>query len=285
MRRGIPRVLALALLGALMLAAAGCQSSAKKHLYAAEDLFEKRDLKGAQAELREAVKEDPNLADAHKSLAHVDEYLGDTDEAGKEFMAASALDPTDQKIMAKARYYRYLQQLSQQADKALDAVKAGDTEQGMKDLKAALQDTKSKASRDHVSNDIKQAIPILVQKGDQLAAQKKYVDAEKAYEDAIHGYVYVAQAENKQSLDPAADQVMHKANEAAKEGHAPDMMFRLLNDIIAFDPDNKSANIELAQVYLRRSPPDYGTAADLMERAGAPDNEVKKLRAEAKRNR
>jgi hypothetical protein len=78
---------------------------------------------------------------------------------------------------------------------------------------------------------------------------------------------------------------MHKANEAAKEGNTPDLMFRLLNDIIAFDPDNKSANIELAQVYLRRKPPDYDTAADLMERAGAPDNEVKKLRAEAKHHR
>src|SRR5690348_9529717 len=165
MRRGIPRALALALLGAFMFAAAGCQSSAKKHLYKAEDLFEKRDLKGAQAELREAVKEDPNLADAHKSLAHVDEYLGDSDEAGKEYMAASALDPTDQKIMAKARYYRYLQQLSQQADKALDTIKSGDIDGGMKDLKAALQETKSKASRDHVSGDIKQAIPIIVQKG------------------------------------------------------------------------------------------------------------------------
>lgn len=284
MRRGIPRALALALLAVFMLAAAGCQSSAKKHLYKAEDLFEKRDLKGAQAELREAIKEDPNLLDAHKSLAHVDEYLGDTDEAGKEFMAASALDPTDQKIMAKARYYRYLQQLSQQADKALDTVKSGDIEQGMKDLKAALQETKTKATRDHVAGDINQAIPIIVQKGDELAGQKKYVDAEKAYEQAIRGYVYVAEADHKQSLDPGADAVMHKANEAAKNAGTPDLTFRMLNDIISFDPDNKSANIELAQVYLRRKPPDYDTAADLMERAGAPDNEVKKLRAEAKRH-
>ena len=50
-------------------------------------------------------------------------------------------------------------------------------------------------------------------------------------------------------------------------------------------PYNKTANIELAQVYIRRNPPDYSTAADLMERAGAPDAEVAKLRAEAKKHR
>src|SRR6202022_320412 len=103
--RGTPRRLALTAL-AIVLTAAGCQSSAKKHLYKAEDLFEKRDLKGAQAELRESGKEDPNLTDAHNSLARVDEYLHDYDEAGKEFMIASQQDPGNQKTMAKARYYR-----------------------------------------------------------------------------------------------------------------------------------------------------------------------------------
>ena len=54
--------------------------------------------------------------------------------------------------------------------------------------------------------------------------------------------------------------------------------------MLTFDPDNKTANMELAQVYLRRDPPDYATAADFKERAGAPDAEVKKLRAEAKKH-
>jgi len=55
--------------------------------------------------------------------------------------------------------------------------------------------------------------------------------------------------------------------------------------VLTVDPDNKTANMELAQVYLRRTPPDYDTAADLEERGGAPDADVKKLRDEAKRHR
>ena len=43
--------------------------------------------------------------------------------------------------------------------------------------------------------------------------------------------------------------------------------------------------MELAQVYLRRKPPDYDTAADLEERGGAPDAEVSKLRDKAKKHR
>lgn len=281
--RGIPRPLALTAF-AIALTAAGCQSSAKKHLYAAEDLFEKRDLKGAQAELRESVKEDPNLTDAHNSLARVDEYLHDYDEAGKEFMIASQQDPTNQKTMAKARYYRFLAQLTEQADKALDEVKSGDSDTGMKDLKAALQETKTKDSRDHVLGDIQQAIPVIVTQGDGQAAQKKYVDAVKTYSIAINGYMYIAEA-NQKPIDSGADEVMHKANEAAKAGNDTDLTFKLFNDVLTADPDNKTANIELAQVYIRRSPPDYSTAADLMERAGAPDAEVNKLRAAAKKHR
>lgn len=284
MRRGIPRVLALALLAALPILA-GCQSSAKKHLYKAEDLFEKRDLKGAQAELREAVKEDPNLLDAHKSLAHIDEYLGDYDEAGAEYQAASTLDPTDQKLLGKARYYHYLQQIGQQADKALDEVKSGDAEQGMKDLKAALVGTKTKSSRDHVAGDLQQAIPLIVQQGDKQLQDKKYPDAVKTYEQAIRGYMLLAEANGKQQMDPAADRVMHAANEAANQAGTSDMMFRLLNDVLTVDPESKTANMELAHVYLRRNPPDYDTAADLQERAGAPDSEVKELRAKAKHHR
>lgn len=281
MRSGTPRALALTVL--ISLALAGCQSSAKKHLYAAEDLFEKRDLKGAQAELRESVKEDPSLTDAHNSLARVDEYLHDYDEAGKEFMIASQQDPTNQKTMAKARYYRFLAQITQQADKALDEVKSGDSDTGMKDLKAALQETKTQDSRDHVIADIKQAIPPIVQSGDQQVQQKKFVDAANTYQIAIRGYMYIAEATQK-PMDAGADPVIHKANEAAKNGRAPDMTFKMLNDVLTADPDNKTANIELAQVYIRRTPPDYSTAADLMERAGASDAEVKKLRVAAKKH-
>jgi tetratricopeptide (TPR) repeat protein len=282
MRRGIPRALAWGLL-ATTFAIAGCQSSAKKHLYKAEDMFEKRDLKGAQVELREAVKEDPNLTDAHNSLARVDEYLKDYDEAGKEFMIASQQDPGNQKTMAKARYYRYLQQITQQGDKALDEVKSGDSENGMKDLKAALQETKTSESRAHIVDNLRQAIPVVVQQAEEKSQQKQYAESVTIYQRAIQGYMYIAEATQK-PMDKSADAVMHKANEAAKAAGTPDMMFKILNDVMIADPDNKTANIELAQVYIRRKPPDYSTAADLMERAGASDSEVKKLRAQAKRH-
>jgi tetratricopeptide (TPR) repeat protein len=287
--RRIPRPLALTAL-AIVLTAAGCQSSAKKHLYAAEDLFEKRDLKGAQAELREAIKEDPNLTDAHNSLARVDEYLHDTDEAGKEFMIASQQDPTNQKTMAKARYYRYLQQLSKQADTALDTVKSGDVTQGMTDLKGALQDAGkanlSKATIDHMIDDLRQAVAAVAQQAEQQAQQQKYADAMKTYDQAVRGYMLLALATKQQKLDPAVEAVMHSAGAAAQKGgdQAGQMFSTLLNDVLTFDPEDKTANMELAQLSLHQNPPDYSTAADLMERAGAPDAEVNKLRAAAKKH-
>ncbi|HTY54181.1 MAG TPA: hypothetical protein VMB26_03215, partial [Candidatus Binataceae bacterium] len=106
-------------------------------------------------------------------------------------------------------------------------------------------------------------------------------EAVKTYTLAINGYMYIAQA-NQKPLDPGADAIMHKVNEAAKAANQPDLTFKLLNDVLTADPDNKTANIELAQVYIRRNPPDYSTAADLMERAGASDAEVKAMRARAK---
>jgi len=287
--RGIPRRLALTAL-ALVLTAAGCQSSAKKHLYKAEDLFEKRDLKGAQAELREAVKEDPNLTDAHNSLARVDEYLHDYDEAGKEFMIASQQDPTNQKTMAKARYYRYLAQLSKQADNALDTVKSGDVTQGMTDLKGALQDAGkanlSKATIDHMIDDLRQAVAAVGQQADQQAQSQKFGDAMKTYDQAVRGYMLLALATKQQKLDPAVEAVMHSAGAAAQKGgdQASQMFSTLLNDVLTFDPEDKTANMELAQLSLHQNPPDYSTAADLMERAGAPDAEVNKLRAAAKKH-
>ena len=55
--------------------------------------------------------------------------------------------------------------------------------------------------------------------------------------------------------------------------------------MIGVYPDDKVANIELAAVYLSKSPPDYDTAADLEERGGAPDDQVRKLRDMAKKHR
>jgi tetratricopeptide (TPR) repeat protein len=284
MRRAIAHALIIPILFAIPLLG-GCQSESKKHLYKAEDLFEKRDLEGAQKELQLAIQADPNNVDAHKSLAHIDEFLGDQDGAAKEYEAASALDPSDQKIMQKARMYRAIQEMVNNANKAVDQVKSGDAEGGMRALKDALMASKSKYLRDKTIGYIKQAIPIIVQQADQQVKDKKYQDAIKSYEEAIRGYMLMAEASQTHTLDPGADAVLHSANEAAKDGGMPDATFKLLNDVLTVDPDNKSANLELAQVYLRRTPPDYDTAADLEERAGAPDADVKKLRDEAKHHR
>jgi tetratricopeptide (TPR) repeat protein len=284
MRRAIAHALIIPILFAIPLLG-GCQSESKKHLYKAEDLFEKRDLEGAQKELQLAIQADPNNVDAHKSLAHIDEFLGDQDGAAKEYEAASALDPSDQKIMQKARMYRAIQEMINNSNKAVDQVKSGDAEGGMRALKDALVASKSKYLRDKTVGYITQAIPIIVQQGDQQVKDKRYQDAIKSYDQAIRGYMMMAEVSPNHTLDPGADAVLHSANEAAKDGGMPDATFKLLNDVLTVDPDNKTANIELAQVYLRRTPPDYDTAADLEERAGAPDADVKKLRDEAKRHR
>ena len=284
MRRAIAHALIIPILFAIPLLG-GCQSETKKHLYKAEDLFEKRDLEGAQKELQLAIQADPNNVDAHKSLAHIDEFLGDQDGAAKEYEAASALDPSDQKILQKARMYRAIQEMIDNANKAVDQIKSGDAEGGMRALKDALMASKSKYLRDKTISYIKQAIPILVQQAEQQVKDKKYQDAIKSYDEAIRGFMLIAEASQTHTLDPGADAALHSANEAAKDGGMPDATFKLLNDVLTVDPDNKTANLELAQVYLRRTPPDYDTAADLEERAGAPDADVKKLRDEAKRHR
>ena len=187
MRRAIAHALIIPILFAIPLLG-GCQSESKKHLYKAEDLFEKRDLEGAQKELQLAIQADPNNVDAHKSLAHIDEFLGDQDGAAKEYEAASALDPSDQKIMQKARMYRAIQEMINNANKAVDQIKSGDAEGGMRALKDALMASKSKYLRDKTIGYIKQAIPIIVQQGDQQVKDKKYQDAIKSYDEAIRGY-------------------------------------------------------------------------------------------------
>jgi len=260
----------------------GCMSKAKRHLYAAEDLFEKRDLKGAKLELEAAIKDDPDLLDAHKSLAHVDEYLGDEEGAGREYEAASRLDPADSKVLNKARYYRQMRELENSASKALDDIKAGRAEEGVSTLNAILNDSKHKSARDRAVAALRNAAPIIAQQGDSLYQAKKYDDAVKTYGLAIRAYLLIAEATNKAQLDPKAEGSIRSLNAAATAGGVPDRAFTILNDVVAFDPDNKVANTELAKAYLARKPPDYATAADLMERAGAPEAEVKSLRARAK---
>src|SRR5207245_6186132 len=73
MRSRIAAALILTVVG--LLPFAGCKSyQARSHVNKAEDAFEKRDLKTAQQELKTAISIDPDSLDAHKSLAHIDEY-------------------------------------------------------------------------------------------------------------------------------------------------------------------------------------------------------------------
>ena len=258
-------------------------SKARRHLYAAEDLFEKRDLKGAKLELEEAIKDDPNLLDARKSLAHVSEYLGDEEGAAREYEAASRLDPTDNKLVNKARYYRQMRELADSANKALDDIKTGRAEEGINTLNSILTETKQKGAHERALDALRKAAPLIAQQGDSLQQAKKYDEAIKTYGLAIRAWQMIAEASGKQQFDPQADSLIRSINTAARAGRIPDRAFTILNDIVAFDPENSTANAELAKAYLAHKPPDYATAADLMERAGAPEAEVKALRARAKR--
>jgi tetratricopeptide (TPR) repeat protein len=278
------RALVLPILLAIGLVS-GCQSDAKKHLYKAEDLFEKRDLEGAKKELQLSIKADPNDADAHKSLAHIDEALGDDEGAGREYNAASAFDPTDEKLLAKARLYKQLADLANSSGKALDDVKAGKVTEGIGTLKEIMVTTRIPAAREKAVNALMDAIPIIEKIGDQQMQDKKYADAVQTYDQGIRAAMLMARAHKMETLGPDADPMMHKINQAAKAGGTPDATFKLFNDVIGDYPDDKTANLELAQVYLSKTPPDYDTAADLEERGGAPDDEVRKLRDQAKKHR
>ncbi len=284
MRNAIARALILSVLLAVPLVS-GCQSEAKKHLYAAEDLFEKRDLDGAKKELEESIKDDPSLLDAHKSLAHIDEALGDQEGAAKEYMAASALDPTDQKLLDQARLYKQLEDLENSSGKALDDIKAGNVTQGVGTLKDILMTAKIPAARQKAVAALSDSIPIIEKIGDQQMTDKKYPDALATYEQGIRAAMLLSRVHKSDTLEPDADPMMQKISDAAKAAGTPDATFKLFNDVIGDYPDDKVANMQLAAVYLSRTPPDYDTAADLEERGGAPDDQVRKLRDMAKKHR
>jgi tetratricopeptide (TPR) repeat protein len=284
MRTSIARALILPVLLAIPLVS-GCQSESKKHLYKAEDLFEKRDLDGAKKELELSIKADPNNLDAHKSLAHIDQALGDEEGAAKEYMAASALDPTDQKLLDQARLYKQLQDMANSSGQALDKIKAGQVEDGVSQLKVIITTSRIATAQQKAVNALSDAIPIIEKVGDQQVADKKYPDAINTYEQGIRAAMLLARAHKMDTLGTDADPMMHKMTEAAKLAGTPDATFKLFNDVIGVYPDDKVANMELAAVYLSRTPPDYDTAADLEERGGAPDDQVRKLRDQAKKHR
>lgn len=284
MRTAAVQALLLPLLLAIPLVS-GCQSEAKRHLYKAEDLFEKRDLDGAKKELELSIKADPSNLDAHKSLAHIDEALDDSEGAAREYAAASALDPTDQKILDKTRLYKQLMDLANSSDKALADVKAGKVEDGVRQLKDILVQTKFKKAREKAVTALGDALPEIEKQGDAQMAAKKYPDAINTYDQGVRAAMLLAKVHNGADLGAQGNSLMHKVNEAAKAAGTPDATFKLLNDVIGVYPDDKTANIELAQVYLMRKPPDYDTAADLEERANVPDDQVRKLRDQAKKQR
>jgi tetratricopeptide (TPR) repeat protein len=292
MRRAITPALIIPLLLTAALIS-GCQSKSDKLVYEANEIAKKATQAGpkeerqllepARVKLEEAIKLDPKNLNAYKLLGQIDDITGNSDDALKIWTKASELDPTDKEILQHARMYKARQQMIDNAKSAVDQIKSGDVAGGMRALKDALQATKTPQTRAKVIDILKDAIPQVAKIGDQQVQDKKYTDAIKTYDLAIRGYMLLAVASKQQTLDPGANAVIHAASQAAKEAGTPDATFGLLNDVLSVDPSNQSANIELAQVYLSRKPPDYDTAADLEERGGAPDAVVKKLRDEAKR--
>jgi tetratricopeptide (TPR) repeat protein len=101
--RRAQRLIAVALVGGTL---AGCLSESKRHFDRARILFERRDLNGAKVELTQAIQADPDLLEAHKLMARVDEYLGDQQDAALEYETAARLDPADPRVRNKARFYR-----------------------------------------------------------------------------------------------------------------------------------------------------------------------------------
>jgi tetratricopeptide (TPR) repeat protein len=292
MRRAMARAPWIAVLLLTVLISA-CQSKSDALVYDANETAKKalqsdpttreQLLVQARGKLDEAVKLDPKNLNGWKLLSQIDEVLGNDDDAGHDFDQASMLDPTDQKLMGKARYYKQLKDLENSSNQALDQIKDGKAEEGVRQLKDILVQSRARATREKALSALKSGVVMMEGQGDQAVAAKKYADAIAVYEQEIRAYMLIAEAHNQQKLDPASDSVLHKINDTAKTAGTPDATFRVLNDVLAVDPDNKTANIELAQVYLRRKPADYDTAADLEERGGASDADVKKLRDQAKR--
>jgi len=62
--------------------------------------------------------------------------------AAREYMAASTLDPTDQKLLDQARLYKQLQDLANSSGQALDKIKAGKVEEGVAQLKDIMVTSK-----------------------------------------------------------------------------------------------------------------------------------------------
>ena len=238
-----------------------------------------------QKELQLAIKDDPNNLDAHKSLAHIDEALGDQEGAAKEYMAASALDPTDQKLLDQARLYKQLEDMANSSGQALDKIKAGNVTDGVAQLKDIIVTTRIPAAREKAVTALSDAIPIIAKVGDQQLTDKKYPDADhhlRAGHPRRDAALAGAQERHARSRRRP---VMQNINVAAKAAGTPDVTFKLFNDVIGVYPDDKVANLELAEVYLAKTPPDYDTAADLEERGGAPDDQVRKLRDHGKKHR
>lgn len=263
---------------------AGCKSEARQHFEKADELVAHKDYQGARQELDKSIALEPGNLDAQKSLARLAELTGDEQTALKAYQAASKLDPKDQQLAAKTSHYKELDQLRKDADAAVGEVETGDPEKGMQALIDVLHRSNTKSTRQKAVESIQKSAAVLKGKGDSEAAAGNYSGALASYQLAVRAHILLAGAGDTQ-LDAAAEPVMTAMGEAAKKAQAVDSNTGILNDVLAADPTNKTANIELARIDLSKAPPDYATAADLYERAGAPAPEVAELRRKAERQR
>ena len=144
--------------------------------------------------LHEAVKDDPRTLDAHNSLGQCRRSAADYDEAGKEFTTASALDPTDQKLMRQGADVPRISADVESANTRSIPIKSGDVTEGMAGSEGRAAAKHSQSTRDQRSHDrwLRQAVADGPAGRSAGPADKKYDDAMKTYDQAVRGYMLLA---------------------------------------------------------------------------------------------
>jgi tetratricopeptide (TPR) repeat protein len=262
-----------------MFALTGCISKDGQYLREGDRDLQNHNYGSAKTEYQRAIQDNPKLIDAQRGLADVDEIDDDVSGAARQWAIVSQLDRSDTRAFAKACYYKHLHDLVYATNRAITEIKAGQVDEGVNALRDVLSETRQKVVFGKAIEAAREAGPIIFGEADELVRQRKYFDAISAYATGLRDYVMIAEASHAPKLDPAADQLMKSLGAAAKEGNTPNSPLRILNEIIAYDPDENVAKAGLARIYLARDPPNYSAAANLLEQAGASDGEVRALRA------
>jgi putative PEP-CTERM system TPR-repeat lipoprotein len=239
---------------ALCLAVTGIPSAARAgYLSDAQTALKKGDLKSAQIDLRNAVRSDPQNAEAHYLLGRVSFELGDAVAAEREAEAARerSYDPHQtvplltQSLLAQSKY-----------QKLLDDLKP--------DGKDATIDADIMVSRGYA----------LIGLGKPDDAQKAFADAQRTAPNAVQPLLADAHlAMERGDLNGAAakidkaiavqpksvDALLAKAQLLRTRNDGPGSM-AVLNDLIASRPDVMQARLERASLALAMGKTDLAKA-------------------------